>query len=108
MIMLSSSNKKISVFQKIIAFLLLGILIFMSLIWYSDFSLNNGYSPLQIPTVRSCQIDADCQWFAASCVNKDFKMPEQRILSSAFPVWEYNDNPCVCKNYLITNLCEIK
>lgn len=108
MIMLSSSNKKISVFQKIIVFLLLGILIFMSLIWYSDFSLNNGYSSLQIPTVRSCQIDADCQWFAASCVNKDFKMPEQRILSSAFHVWEYNDNPCVCKNYLITNLCEIK
>ena len=108
MIMLSSSNKKISVFQKIIVFLLLGILIFMSLIWYSDFSLNNGYSPLQIPTVRSCQIDADCQWFAASCVNKDFKMPEQRILSSAFHVWEFNDASCFCKDYAIINLCEIK
>lgn len=60
MIMLSSSNKKISVFQKIIVFLLLGILIFMSLIWYSDFSLNNGYSPLQIPAARSCQAEDDC------------------------------------------------
>lgn len=80
----------------------------MSLIWYSDFSLNNGYSPLQIPTVRSCQAEDDCLWFAASCVNKSFQPKKQEIISSAFHVWEYNDNPCVCKNYLITNLCEIK
>ena len=48
MIMLSSSNKKISVFQKIIVFLLLGILIFMSLIWYSDFSLNSPLCKFQL------------------------------------------------------------
>lgn len=91
-------------------FLIIWFLI-LFIVWYiytSLFEMEHWYSVYRVPTVRSCQIDADCQWFAASCVNKDFKMPEQRILSSAFHVWEYNDNPCVCKNYLITNLCEIK
>ncbi len=59
--MSSHINKRISFFQKIIIFLIIGILIFILFVWYSDFSINHGYSLLETPMVRSCQVDSDCQ-----------------------------------------------
>lgn len=70
--------------------------------------MENGYAIYEAPFVRSCQIDSDCQWFAKSCVNHNFQPQKQEIISSAFPIWEFNDNSCFCKNYVVMNLCEKK
>lgn len=91
-------------------FLIIWFLI-LFIVWYiytSLFKMEHWYSVYTVPTVRSCQIDADCQWFANSCVNKSFQPKKQEIISSAFPVWEFNDASCFCKDYAIINLCEIK